>query len=159
MTIGEFKNYPWKNSHEKYKESVLSISPAPEYANADVLVAAVCRSVGFQGVSEGDVPQASRDLEARLKKFRDSKERPIGATLDAETWHSVLHGTLESPKLPNQSSKRFLQVSPMVPGVTRFSGSARLVKNSWPAGSLVRRMISMGSSDSASAITGYSGAT
>lgn len=151
MTIAEFKLAPWKTSHEKYKESVLAISPAPEYASSEVLVAALCRTIGFQDASEGGVPQAGRELDRRIKRYRDKNQRPADATIDAETWHAVLHGALESPKLPKQSSNRFLQVSPLVPAITRFSGSARLSSNSWPAGSLVRRMVWIGSLDKDSA--------
>ena len=145
MSFAIFKQSPWKNSHRIYKESSLAISPAPEYASSEVLLASLYRTIGFKNVSEGDVPQSGRDLDKRIQRLRDRKQKPDLATVDADTWQSILHGVLESPKLPNQSSKRFLQVSPIVPATSLFSGSARLSSNSWPAGTLVRRMICLGS--------------
>jgi len=156
MTLSAFKQAPWKNSHQIYKESALAISPAPEYASSEVLVASLCRTIGIQDTSEGIVPQAGRDLNKRLQRYRDKHLKPSLATVDANTWHTILHGILESPKLPNQSTKRFLQVSPLVPGTARFSGSARLSNNSWPAGSLIRRMAWLGSDDAAAACTLWS---
>lgn len=151
MTLTSFKQAPWQGSHHAYKQSALAISPAPEYASSEVLVASLYRTIGFQDISEGGVPQAGRDLSKRLQKFKDRRQKPPHASVDAEVWHSILHGVLESPKLPNQSTKRFLQVSPLVPDIARFSGSARLSSNSWPAGSLIRRMVWLGSDDDVTA--------
>ena len=146
MNLAEFKRTPWKTSHPLYRDSSLAMSPAPEYASSEVLVASLYRTIGFAPISEGSVPQAGRELEQRLQKLRDRRQGPpSGATLGVEEWNAVLHGVLESPKLPNQSSKRFLQVTPLVPLLAPFSGSARLSRNSWPAGSLVRRMVWLGS--------------
>ncbi|MCE9665266.1 hypothetical protein LY622_17705 [Halomonas sp. M5N1S17] len=150
MTLADFEQAPWKreNTHARYKQSALSISPAPEYASSEILVASLYRTVGFKEVSEGGIPQAGRELDRKIQKLRDKPSKaPEGITVDVSTWSAVLHGILESPKLPNQSSKRFLQVTPLVPGTALFSGSARLSNNSWPAGSLVRRMVSLGSKD------------
>lgn len=148
MTLDAFLQDPWKKSHPKYKESVLSISPAPEYASSEVLIASLYRAIGFSSTSEGKVPQAGRDLDKRLQKLRDkSQPPPEGAVVDVDTWNTVLHGVLESPKLPNQSSKRFLQVTPLIPDTSLFSGSARLSSNSWAAGSLIKRMIWLGCKD------------
>ena len=153
MTLAAFTQAPWKNSHPIYKASPLAISPAPEYASSEVLGAALYRTIGYDSISEGGVPQAGRELERKLQRLRDkSLPAPAGATLDVETWNTVLHGVLESPKLPNQSSKRFLQVTPLVPSAARFSGSARLSNNSWPAGSLVRRMVWLGSKNHLAAL-------
>lgn len=146
MTLATFRTSPWKTSHPTYKESALSISPAPEYASSEVLVSSLYRTIGFESISEGQVPQAGRDLERKLQRFRDKRHSPpSGATVGTDAWSSVLHSILESPKLPNQSAKRFLQVTPLVPALSHFSGSARLSANSWPAGSLVRRMVWLGS--------------
>lgn len=148
MTLDEFKRAPWKTSHPLYRDSSLAMSPAPEYASSEVLVASLYRTIGFEPISEGSVPRAGRELEQRLQKLRDRRQGPpSGATLGVEDWNAVLHGVLESPKLPNQSARRFLQVTPLVPSLAPFSGSARLSGNSWPAGSLVRRMVWLGSRD------------
>ncbi|CAJ0691495.1 hypothetical protein [Ralstonia holmesii] len=152
MTLADFKQAPWRNSHKKYSDSALAISPAPEYASSEVLVSSLYRTIGFETVSEGSVPQAGRDHDKFVQKHRDRKRtEPAGALVGADTWSTIIHGVLESPKLPNQSSKRFLQVSPLVPGLAVFSGSARLSTNSWHAGGLIRRMIWLGSKDEASA--------
>lgn len=151
MTLADFKSAPWRASHRSYEKSALAISPAPEYASSEVLVSSLYRTVGFAELKEGGVPQAGRDHDKRVKKLRDKQRVPEGALVSADTWITVIHGVLESPKLPNQSSKRFLQVSPLVPGMAVFSGSARLSSNSWPAGSLVRRMVWLGANNEASA--------
>lgn len=151
MTLDVFLQAPWKTSYEAYKDSALAISPAPEYASSEVLVASLYRAIGFHEASEGSVPQAGRHMDKSIQKYRERHQKPSHATVDANTWYTVLHGVLESPKLPNQSSKRFLQVSPLVPRIALFSGSARLSSNSWPAGSLIRRMAWLGSEDAASA--------
>lgn len=152
MSLTEFKQTPWSKSHPSYQKSALAISPAPEYASSEVLLASLYRTIGFASASEGSVPQAGRDLDRHIQKLREKRQRPpTGAVVGVEAWNTVLHGILESPKLPNQSSKRFLQVTPIVPGAALFSGSARLSSNSWPAGSLIRRMVCLGSKDRDSA--------
>lgn len=156
MTLSEFKQAPWQKSHSAYINSAFAISPAPEYASSEVLVAALYRTIGMQDLREGGVPQAGRDLNKRLQRYRDRHRKPSHATLEADTWHTVLHGILESPKLPKQSTKRFLQVTPIVPDAARFSGSARLTSNSWDAGSLIRRMVWLGSDDDTAAFNLWS---
>jgi hypothetical protein len=151
VTLQQFRLAPWKTSHEVYRASSLSISPAPEYASSEVLIASLFRFAGYGSVSEGSVPTAGRDFDRRLQKSRDRGRQPARATIDADALSAVLHGILESPKLPNQSTKRFLQVSPIVPAVAQYSGSARLSANSWPAGSLIRRMIWLGAESGAAA--------
>ncbi|WP_088145957.1 hypothetical protein [Achromobacter denitrificans] len=146
MTLSNFTQAPWKNSHEVYQASPLSISPAPEYANSEVLVASLYRIIGFAGISESKVSPAGRELEQRLQKLRDKRgSSPKEATLEVEGWNTVLHGVLESPKLPNQSAQRFLQVTPLVPALAPFSGAARLKGNPWSPGNLIRRMVWLGS--------------
>lgn len=154
MTFNTFKDAPWKqeNTHPKYKQSSLSITPAPEYASSEVLVASLYRTIGFSSTSEGSVSQAGRELDRKIQRLRaKNSSRPIAATIDADTWGAILHGVLESPKLPNQSSRRFLQVTPLVPGSALFSGAARLAGNPWNPGSLVRRMVLIGSGSSEAA--------
>lgn len=151
MTLADFKKAPWQTAHRIYKESALAISPAPEYASSEVLVASLYRTIGFGEATEGSVPQAGRDLDRAVQRLRSKATIQPGASAPAEAWNTILHGVLESPKLPNQSSRRFLQVTPLVPGTALFSGSARLTANSWPAGSLVRRMVCLGSPDRESA--------
>lgn len=153
MNLENFYAAPWKTSHDAYRKSALAISPAPEYASSEVLLASLYRVIGYRQTKEGDVPDAGKQLEGRLQKLRDRRQpAPDGATLGVDAWNTVLHGVLESPKLPNQSSKRFLQVTPLIPAVALFSGSARLSSNPWSPGVLVRRMVWLGSKDHETAL-------
>lgn len=154
MTLDRFRDEPWRTSHPAYVGSALSMSPAPEYASSEVILSSLYRHVGMAGASERTVPSQGRELDRRVQKARDKGTKPEGAILDGNGMQALLHSVLESPKLPNQSSKRFVQVTPLVPGAGAFSGSARLSSNSWPAGALIRRMIWIGSAspEQASAI-------
>ncbi len=147
MTLARFREDPWRTSHPAYQHSALAMSPAPEYASSEVILSSLYRHIGLDGATERTVPQRGRDLDKEVQWYRDRSNKPDAAALDADTFHMLLHSVLESPKLPNQSSKRFVQVAPLVPQAAVFSGSARLSSNSWPAGALVRRMIWLGSRD------------
>lgn len=150
MSLDRFNSDPWSVSHRAYEGSVFHIRPAPEYATAEVVVASLYRASGFQVVSERDVPVAGRDFDRASQQPR-THERS-GSKISLESWRAVLHGILESPKQPAQSSKRFMQLCPVVPDVALYSGSARLSGNSWNPGSLVQRLVQIGSeSESAAA--------
>lgn len=159
MSLSDFKSSPWSRSHPAYKGAALAMNPAPEYANSEVIVASLYRTIsefvedgGPLVVSEGRVPIRGRKLDGAVIKARDREKRgPDGAALDGDSMHALLHNVLESPKLPNQSAKRFLQVTPLVGETASFSGSARLAGNPWPAGALIRQMIWLGSPDASSA--------
>jgi hypothetical protein len=144
MTLAKFREEPWKTSHRSYQGSALAMSPAPEYASSEVILSSLYRVIGFPGLFEGAVPQRGRDLDRDIQKLRNRQKPRDGAALDADSFHMMLHSALESPKLPNQSSKRFLQVTPLVPQTAVFSGSARLAGSPWSAGTLVRRMVWLG---------------
>lgn len=144
MSLADFKASPWKKMHAAYTGSAFTMTPAPEYASSEVVLASLYRTIGLEGVPEASVPQAGRDLEKRLRAAK-----PAGSTvLSPDAWNSVVHWVLESPKLPNQSSKRFLQMSPIVPEAARYSNSARLAGSPWRPGHLVQRMVSLGCKDS-----------
>jgi hypothetical protein len=145
MSLSEFKASPWSRSHRCYRSSALAITPAPEYANSEVLVAGLYRTIGLEDVPERAVPVNGRELDRGIAKARDRGVKPPGAALEGNAVHALLRDVLESPKLQNQSTKRFLQVTPLVGETAWFSGSARLAGNPWPAGSLVRRMVWLGS--------------
>lgn len=147
MSFTKFREEPWRTSHPAYQTSAFAMSPAPEYASSEVILASLYRNVGLKEATEPTVPKAGRDLDKKVQFLRDAGRKPEAAALDADTFHMLLHSVLESPKLPNQSSKRFVQITPLVPQTAVFSGSARLSSNSWPAGALVRNMIWLGSPD------------
>jgi hypothetical protein len=143
MSLAKFKGDAWDEMHPAYKGSAFTMTPAPEYASSEVLLASLYRTIGLEGVSEAKVPQLGRDLERRLRAAKPGG-KPV---LSPDAWNSVIHWVLESPKLPNQSAKRFLQMSPVVPEAARYSGSARLAGSPWRPGHLVQRMVMLGSKD------------
>ena len=147
MTYTDFLASPWSNPHPKYRDSPFSLFPAPEYANSEVLIAGLYRTIGASGIAERQVPARGRELDQRIARMRDRRERPEGAALDGDASHTLLRTVLESPKRPNQSSKRYFQVMPLVGETAFFSGSARLTGNSWPAGFLTQQMVLLGSSN------------
>jgi hypothetical protein len=147
MSLAEFKTSPWGKSHPCYRASALSVTPAPEYANSEVLVAGLYRTIGLEGVPERVVPVNGREMDRNVARARDRGTKPPGAALEGDAMHALLRDVLESPKLQNQSTKRFIQVTPLVGETGWFSGSARLAGNPWPAGSIVRRMVWLGSAN------------
>lgn len=141
--MSELENFelaPFKEMHKGYDESFLNMRPAPEYASGEVILSSLYRAVGLPGVSEGKVPELGQSFAHRVKTGETEQN-----VLDHDTWKIVLYKTLESPKLPSQSTKRFMLLCPVAPGVAAYSGSARLTKNSWNPGSLVHRMVRLGS--------------
>lgn len=143
MSLANFITDPWKCSHPAYEnEAFFSIKPAPEFATAEVVVASLYRASGFELVSEKNVPANGREFSKETSKpnFHDK----TGSKIDLETWRILLQGVLDSPKQPNQSSKRFLQMSPVIPEIAIYSGSARLAGSSWNPGQLIQRMIGLG---------------
>jgi hypothetical protein len=137
MSIADYKNEPWKKSHPAYSDSLFNIRPAPEYANAEVIVASLYRAVGFSNHRERDVPQAGREFDKVSRQV-------VTDSISPAAWLTVTHGILESPRPPNQSAKRSLQLCPIVPDVAIYSGTARTSGNSWNPGLLVQRLISLG---------------
>lgn len=142
MDLAEFLKSPWKTSHSTYNESLLALQPAPEFATAEVLVASLYRATGYAAYPEREVPKNGRDLDRATRQAANQPDHP--ASVGADTWRAILHGVIESPKQPNQSEKRFLQLSPVVPDITLYSGSARLAGSPWNPGELVKRMVWMG---------------
>ena len=117
--------------------------PAPEYACGEVVLASLYRNVGFSSrVTEGKVPGLGRQLLRQLHKGKV----PAGASplLSVDSWHGVLQGALRTPKQPNQTAKRFLQICPLVPDAAIYSMSARLSANSWNPGQLAGRALAFG---------------
>lgn len=149
MSLEQFMDAPWQVMHSSYDDAFINIRPAPEFSTAEVLIASLYRSIGFDGYGEGGVPKAGREFSKAAEASTGKKAQ--AGTIRQQSWRTILHGVLESPKQPNQSSKRFLQLSPVVPDVALYSGSARLSSNSWAPGKLIQRMIQLGSSSDAAA--------
>jgi hypothetical protein len=146
MSYSDFKTSPWKNSDPVYKDSAFfEHNPAPEYATGEVLLSSLYRACGFPNCSEQNIPSAGRDFVKRTLMPR--VHQSFGSKLTIGEWQDVMVAILESPKQANQSSKRFLQMMPLVPDVSLYSGSARLAGHPWNPGRLVQRMIVFGSKD------------
>jgi len=153
MIPRDFIAKPWPEAslHPCYKESFLHMRPAPEYASGEVLLASLYRNVGFgKAVSEGTTPQRGRNFLKHIEKQRRKPEHHEGM-LSVDSWESIVCQSLSSPKQPNQSSSRFLQICPLVPDASLYSLSARLASNTWNPGSLVKKVIDSGSPDYAQA--------
>ncbi|CAA7614217.1 hypothetical protein MTBLM5_130002 [Magnetospirillum sp. LM-5] len=58
MSLAEFKTSPWAKSHLGYSGSTLSLTPAPEYANSEVLVhrSVPCHRLGRHQRRDGPRP-------------------------------------------------------------------------------------------------------
>lgn len=140
MTRAAFELSPWKTPHRAYDSSIIAMKPAPEFATAEVMLASAYRMIGFASHQESAVPTAGRAFDKASSKLRRNERDRVSA----ETWKTVLHGTLQSPKQPKQSSKRFLSLCPIVPDASLYSGSARLAGNPWNPGQLLARMIAAG---------------
>jgi hypothetical protein len=143
VDVEQFIASPWKESHPAYAGAWFAVRPAPEYASGEVLMSALYRLAGFKGVSEREVPIEGRRFEKALR--RDGGFAFAESQISEETWRVIVNRVLESPKLPNQAAKPFIQMTPVVPDISLYSGSARRTGNSWSAGQLVARMILLGS--------------
>jgi hypothetical protein len=133
--------------HAAYEHSFLHMRPAPEYASGEVVLASTYRRAGLDPaiVTEGKVPSLGREFQKLLDKGKRPGGREAVTGIDADAWSRIVSGTLRSPKQPNQSSKRFLQISPIVPDAAMYSLSARLSANSWNPGELVAAVVQYGS--------------
>jgi len=147
MNVEQFINKPHSSIHKAYENSFLHMRPAPEYANGEVVLASTYRQLSSKvsHVSESSVPKLGRALNKRLEKGKRPSGSAGGTNIEAEDWKQIVTGTLRSPKQPNQASKRFLQISPVVPDASIYSLSARLSANSWNPGALVAKLVQFGS--------------
>ena len=148
MSVLNFKGDPWRSSHDAYKSAFFQMDPAPEFATGEVIISSLYRACGL-GMEEIHVPATGREFVrlSQSSKFHAS----TGSNLDLESWRVVINSVLESPKQKGQSTRRVLQMSPVVPDVALYSGSARLSEKSWNPGNLVRMMVALGAEDDASA--------
>lgn len=150
MELSHFLANPWdrKSLHASYRASMLDMSPAPEYATGEVVLASTYRQIGFSGskISENSVPSRGTEFHRRIrKKSKGKKDLTEEGIVDAELWNRIVTGTLRSPKRPNQAATRFLQISPVVPDTAIYSMTARQSKGSWNPGALVSKIVQLGS--------------
>ncbi|MBI1320200.1 MAG: hypothetical protein GC168_14830 [Candidatus Hydrogenedens sp.] len=144
-TLSKFLESPWQESdaHDAYRNSFLHMRPAPEYATGEVILASLYRNIGFStsGVSEGKVPAMGRGFHKSLESGRRPNNVP--GVFEPAAWEETVTGTLRSPRQPNQTAKRLLQMAPIVPDATLYCLSARNSANSWNPGALVKSMVSL----------------
>lgn len=134
--------------HTHYSNSFLHMRPAPEYASGEVVLASFIRNICFSGVPESNVPKNGSDLSKRINREKDNtKEKKLAN----DSWQTVIESSLKSPKQPNQSARRFLQIYPIVPDCAIYSSSARLSTNSWNPGEMVQRIFEFGAKNHADA--------
>jgi hypothetical protein len=151
VTLADFRESPWSKSHAVYGSGALAMTPAPENSTSEVVLSSLYRVIGLPGATERSVPSQGTRLQGLIRKEREKKTPSARGALDADSFDTLLNSLLESPKRPNQSAKRFLQVTPLVPQLAVFSGSPRLNGSPWTPGTLVRRMVWLGSPDKAAA--------
>ena len=122
------------------------MSPSVEYANGEVLLAATYRAVGSDIKLENSVSKLGRQFLRQIEQGRRPKTKidKKGTGISVEDWKSIIQDTLRSPKQPNQSARRFLQISPLIPDASLYSLSARLSNNPWNPGELVKKLVHFG---------------
>lgn len=141
MTMRDFLGSPWSGSHNSFEDAFFNIKPAPEFSTGEVVLSSTYRSSGFN-ISEKQVKALGDELGKDADKAR--KKGGNAGRIEPDTWRTVLDRLVQSPKVAQQSSKRFMSLSPVVPDTTLYSGAARLSGNPWNPGQLVRRAISLG---------------
>ena len=145
MSYVDFLQNPWKETHKAYGSAFFQHSPSPENATGEVVISSLYRVVGYDGQKESEVTSTGREFVKRTQMPR--VHQGFQSELTIPEWQSILHGVLESPKQASQPSRRFLQMTPVIPDISLYSGSARLAGNPWRPGMLVQRVILMGSKD------------
>lgn len=140
MIPQQFSANPWSN-HKAYDHSFLTMEAAVETCTSEVLLASLYRTIGFATHSESEVPKTGSEFLRRSENEGKGSENFISG----DTWRTVLNGILASPKQAGQSAKRSLQLTPVIPDIALYSGSARIRGNSWNPGRLIAGMIQRGS--------------
>ncbi|KNH11824.1 hypothetical protein ACS79_15995 [Vibrio lentus] len=153
-SLDDYLDSPWGSNHTIYKESFLNITPAPEVATGEILLASLYRNVGFyehSGVSE-HVWNLGTPFKKQLEKEKrpSNTKSPVG--FEAQLWGKVVNRAIATPKLSGQSSKRGNQVTPLVPDATLYYMSARLTGKPWNPGKLIASMLALGTGDYAVAL-------
>lgn len=142
MSLRTYVGSPWTGQHSAFSNSFFSVHRSPEFSTGEVVLSSLYRASGFANVSE----RAVKGQGDALNKAADRSVRstsPNGG-IQPITWRTVLDRLVQSPKVSQQSSKRFLSFSPVVPDTSLYSGAARLQGNPWNPGELVRRIVQLG---------------
>lgn len=150
MSTHDFIHAPWDHSHSVFEKSLFNIRPAPEFSTGEVMLSSLYRAIGFKEVQEKQVKGFGEQLSKAADRARKGDARD--GAIQPDTWRTVLDRLVQSPKVAQQSSKRFMSISPVVPDAALYSGAARLGGNPWNPGELVRRVVQLGSSSPESAL-------
>ena len=153
MKIEDFIKKPFSNDCHEYGCSLLDISPKPEYATGEVVLASTLRRIGFSesGVSEKKVYSNGTNLEKNLRKQKRPNVEEGASYVGFDLWGSIVHEAIKSPKKPQQSESRFLQISPLVPDASLYSSTSRVRGKSWNPGRLIEKIVILGSENDAAA--------
>ena len=161
MSLQDFIENPFDRSpmHLAYKSSFLHMTPAPEVANGEQVLASLYRNVGFKtkGKGEGSVTENGKKLQkhllSNLPKDDGEIEKQGNQNLSKDEFSNLILKLISSPRLKNQSGKRLLHISPIIPDASIYSLAARVGPGPWNPGSLIASMICFGSTDLAEANT------
>lgn len=142
MAMQDFMHSPWKTSHPVFKDAIFNIRPAPEFSTGEVVLSSLYRASGFTAVQEKEVKRLGAELAKAADRARNMEA--MAGAIQPDTWRTVLDRLIQTPRVSQQSSKRFISLSPVVPDTSLYSGAARLGGNPWNPGELVMRVIQMG---------------
>lgn len=141
MNLEEFKQKPM-TPFNTYASSFLHMSPAPENASGEVVLASLYRKIGFE-IGEGQVTKTGKYFTTRLDNG-DKTHPSLNTGIGDENWRFILEEILQSPKQPGQPKKKFIQITPLVPDAALYSFAARYTGNPWNPGALIASIISYG---------------
>lgn len=142
MSYHKFLASPWDPQPSAFRRAFFAMHRAPEFATGEVVLSSLYRASGFDDVPESKVKGYGDMLSKAADKARKHAAKP--GQIQPDTWRTVLDRLVQSPKVAQQSSKRFMSLSPLVPDVALYSGAARLQGNPWNPGELVRRIVQLG---------------
>lgn len=147
MSLKKYTTSPWTGQHPAFSDSFFSVHRSPEFSTGEVVLSSLYRASGFAGVSERVVKSQGDALNRDAEK---SVRRGSPVTgIQPITWRTVMDRLVQSPKVSQQSSKRFLSFTPVVPDAALYSGAARLQGNPWNPGELVKRVVQLGATSDA----------
>jgi hypothetical protein len=149
VNLAEYMDAPWLKQHQSFSSSFFSVYRAPEFSTGEVVLSSLYRVSGFDGVSEAKVKSQGDNFYKAAE--RHQRKSGVASQISPETWKTVLDRLVQSPKVAQQSAKRFMSLSPIVPDISLYSGAARLQGNPWNPGELVKRIVQLGSSSEAAA--------
>jgi hypothetical protein len=142
MALQDFIGDPWKKSHPLFNSAIFNMYRSPEFSTGEVILSSLYRASGFESVSERSVKTLGDELSKAADKAK--KKAASANDIQPDTWRTVLDRVIQSPKVAQQSSKRFMSLSPVVPDIAMYSGAARLSGNPWNPGELIQRIVQMG---------------